>query len=474
MNIVSLFGNIKHHWVIWIMAWRQRHQMDSIKRSSNELEFLPAALEIQESPPLAIGRLIIWTIILFFIVAIAWAAAGEVDIVATARGKIIPAGHSKVIQPLEIGKVVAIHVHEGQSVKQGDALLDLDTTNQKADQIRIESEWMSAKAGIVRIKALFKSLTKQDDTPDNYFLIPNNVSPTIIQIQKDLMHNQYDEYLAQIEALANEILKNQAESASIQANIVKLKKVIPLIEMRTASLKQLYEKNMGARNEYLILEQQRIEHIQDLTSFKSQLSKTQASIKQVQSQRNSQHAQFRKTLHTELAELETRIAVLEQDLIKAATRTGLQRITSPVDGVVQQLAVHTVGGVVTPAQELMVLVPDGNRLEVQAFIENKDIGFVDQGQRAEVKIDAFPFTKYGTINAKILHVSKDAIENEDIGWAFLSRVEIEQSTMNIEGKIVNLTPGMSVNVEIKTGKRRLIEYFLSPLLRYKQESVMER
>jgi len=168
-------------------------------------------------------------------------------------------------------------------------------------------------------------------------------------------------------------------------------------------------------------------------------------------------------------------------------------LTAPVDGTVQQLAIYTVGGVVTPAQQLMLIVPKGNSLEVEAFVQNKDIGFVNDNQKAEIKIETFPFTKYGTIHGTVLHVSNDAIQMESrqaqtndnkissadnrdkpSGLVYTARVQLNKSTMQVEGKTINLTPGMAVTVEIKTGKRRLIEYFLSPLLQYKDESLRER
>ena len=155
-------------------------------------------------------------------------------------------------------------------------------------------------------------------------------------------------------------------------------------------------------------------------------------------------------------------------------RQNLQGITAPVDGVIQQLAIHTIGGVVTPAQELMVIVPDQQQLEAEVFIENKDIGFVEENHEAEIKVDAFPFTKYGMIEGKITNISNDAVENENLGWVFMSRVAMFDDKIQVGEKLVNLTPGMSVTVEVKTGKRRLIEFFLSPLLRYRQESAKER
>jgi len=149
-------------------------------------------------------------------------------------------------------------------------------------------------------------------------------------------------------------------------------------------------------------------------------------------------------------------------------------LTAPVDGTVQQLAVHTVGGVVTPAQALMIIVPKDEAVEVEAFVENKDIGFVNAGQEAQVKVETFPFTRYGTIPATVTQVANDAINDEKKGLLYTLRAKLSQATIRVEDKWVTLSPGMAVTVEVKTGRRRVIDYLLSPLLQYGDESLRER
>ena len=143
-------------------------------------------------------------------------------------------------------------------------------------------------------------------------------------------------------------------------------------------------------------------------------------------------------------------------------------------GVVQQLAVHTVGGVVTPAQELMVIVPADSRIEVESMVLNKDIGFVHSGQEAEIKVESFPFTRYGTIVGEVKFVSRDAVADETLGLVYPARMKMAKTTILSGSTEVPLAPGMAVTVEIKTGKRRLIEYLLAPLQRYRDESLRER
>jgi hemolysin D len=182
-------------------------------------------------------------------------------------------------------------------------------------------------------------------------------------------------------------------------------------------------------------------------------------------------------------------------VIKATQRTGLQSLTSPVDGVVQQLAVHTVGGVVTPAQSLLVVVPADTGLEIEAMVKNRDIGFIHVGQEAAIKIDTFDFTRYGLLHGKVTSVSQDAIIKDDPAskdearvapaangnsdskgqeLVYAARVSLDHTQMQVDENLLKLSPGMAVTIEIKTGSRSVISYLLSPLFRYRQESLKER
>ncbi len=451
---------------------------DQVKRST--YAFMPAALEVQETPPSPIGRAIIWVIVLLFVIAVAWATIGKMDVVAVAQGKIIPSGRVKTIQPLEIGKVKAIHVQEGQSVSAGEPLITLDSTATQADADRLQQQLSTAKAQQAR-QQLFHQLLEQKSFSDHWQSqiqeqLKNKISTTAnaIAAQHRLLVEQINEYLYRRETLDNELIKRQAERQRAQATMTKLERTLPLISERTQSLEKLMQKQMVARYQYLELEQERIDQEQDLLALQAQYRELGAAIKTVQAQLNTLKAEVQKNNLAELNETSQQIAALEQELIKAQQRNRQQIITSPIAGEVQQLAVHTIGGVVTPAQELMLIVPKESLLEVEALILNKDIGFVEEGQIAEVKIDTFNFTKYGTIDAEIIHLSNDAISDENLGLVYMAKVLIEKTQMQINQRLVNLSPGMSVTVEVKTGKRRIIEYFLSPLLRYKQESIRER
>jgi hemolysin D len=448
----------------------------------HELDFLPAALEIQEKPPSPLGRAIVWSIVAFISIAIVWAMIGEIDIVATAQGKIVPSGRVKVIQPLEIGVVRQIHVQEGEHVQAGDLLIELDPTATRADLGRLEMELIGARLDQARYRQLERMTAEASYDPEQRRAIvlelppelERQVSASDIALQTEMLKSECSEHRARLATLDNTIASREAELAALAEDVKKLEGTLPLITRRADALKGLLAKKLAAEQAWLELEEKRIDQQQELAVQKNRTRQVEASIREARQQREALDAEFRHQLLAKLSETDRRIDQLQQERVKAAQRTELQHLTAPVSGVVQQLAVHTIGGVVTPAQELMKIVPESENLEVEAWILNKDIGFVEEGQAAEVKIETFPFTKYGTIDADVIDVSNDAITDEKNGLVYAARVLLQKSAIKLEAKRVNLVPGMAVTVEVKTGTRRLIEFVLSPLLRYKQESLGER
>lgn len=274
--------------------------------------------------------------------------------------------------------------------------------------------------------------------------------------------------------LDSEWVKRKAEQEGVTAEVVKLSRTLPLIAERTDAIKTLMLQKVVARQEYLELAQERIEKEQDLASFKARFRELSASISENRAQLETLKAEAQKNNLKELNDTNQQISGLEQELVKARQRNRQQVLSAPISGTIEQLAIHTIGGIVTPAQELMQIVPQDSKLEVEAFVLNKDIGFVEEGQEVEVKIDAFDFTKYGMISGEIVDLSNDAMPDEQLGLVYHCRVQIDHTDIQVKDKWVNLSPGMSVMVEIKTGKRKLIEYFLSPIMRYKQEAIRER
>jgi hemolysin D len=458
-------------------------------RDREELAFLPAALEIVETPPSPLGRAIGATLIGLFVLGLAWSSLSHVDIVATAPGKIIPTGYSKVIQPFETGVVRAILVANGQNVNAGDVLIELDSTINEGETNHLRADLQSAQLDIARIHA---ALADSDD-PLAAFQPPEGVNPALLAIQRQFLLAQVAEHRAKIAALDGQRAQKEAELATISATVDKLEAVIPTIEERVNIRKTLNE--YGNKLQYYEVLQQLTESQQERLVQKSHLKEARAAVAAIIETRGQTKAEFRRTLFTELTEAERKAAGLAADLSKAEQRTKLQQLTAPVSGIVQQLAVHTVGGVVTPAQSLMVIVPNDSSLEIEAMVSNHDVGFVHAGDEVEIKVDTFDFTRYGLLHGRVLSISSDAIvrdaasdksnekqpgsnaassEPKGQELTYAARVSVDRTQMQVEDKKVNLSPGMAVTAEIKTGSRRIISYLLSPLIKYRQESLRER
>lgn len=458
----------------------------------DEREFLPAALEILETPASPVGRWVAGTIIAFFCAALVWACVGSVDIIATASGRIIPSGKTKVIQPFETGVVKAIRVRDGDKVSAGDVLIELDPTINAAESDRLRKDVVVAGLEVARLRAVLAAVSGApvDLVP------PRDATAAQVGLQRALLANQVEEYRARLGNLDRQIAQNEGNRAAVAATVEKLVVSIPLISQRAQAFKTLVDRGFGSKLQYLQTQQDLSEHEQELQVQKARLQEAAASLGALHEQRRQTEAEFQHTNLSDLAQAEQNAASLADELIKARQHHDLQTLASPVDGTVQQLAVHTVGGVVTPAQQLLVIVPQEARLEVEAMVPNRDIGFVHEGQAVEIKIDTFNFTRYGLLHGQVVSVSSDAIardapadkadtagpggaggrssEPQGQELVYTARVSLDRAQMQVEDRLVNLTPGMAVTAEIKTGQRRVIEYLLSPLLRARQVALRER
>jgi len=293
-------------------------------------------------------------------------------------------------------------------------------------------------------------------------------------LQAFLEQGREHDLLTVLAALDEETERRRAELETSRQIAAKLSETLPIVRQRTEDYRGLAEKNFIAKHALLEKEQALVETQRDLAAEQSRTRQLEHAISQNQRERASLLAQTRRAALDQLNQAQDRASSLRQELVKAEQRNRLLTLVAPVDGVVQQLSVHTVGGVVKEADPLLQVVPQNDRLVVEAQIENKDIGFVVAGQQAEVKVETFSFTKYGTLPGKVLTVSNDAVQDEKRGLIYPARVELMRSSVQVENKRVNLSPGMAVTAEIKIGKRRVIEYFLSPLSEHVQESLRER
>lgn len=443
------------------------------------LEFLPAALEIQETPPLPVARWLLRTILLFFAAAAAWAWIGKVDVVATAAGHTVPAGRVKIIQSLEMAVVSRIRVSEGERVGRGQVLIEFDPTQAAADRARLWAEALALHVDRERLETLLEAAQAGSHPPQVLEpmlrpRLPAELDPGQAGVTLQRASNEWAAHDAELQALDRDIAARRAERDSVREHILQLEATIPLVAERAESARRLLARQLAARVQWLELEQQRIERVKERDIESRRLAALNAATAGLEQQKAARAAAFQEKLSAGLEETQRRLNAIDQELRKADDRVARHTLVAPVSGTVQRLAMHTVGGIVTPAQELMQIVPEADILEVEAWVQNRDIGYVRRGQAAAVKVETFPFTKFGTIAGVLRDVALDAVPDDRLGPVYPARVRLARQSMTVDGVPVPLMPGMAVTVEFKLGARRIIEFILSPLLRYRDESLRER
>ncbi|NNB43655.1 HlyD family type I secretion periplasmic adaptor subunit [Pseudomonas chlororaphis] len=457
----------------WQQAWRQRKSMDSVQRLPHETQFLPAALELQDTPVHPAPRIFVWSILGFAVLALLWGFIGKIEVVAVAPGKIVPNGKTKLIQSSETAVVRAIHVSDGQAVKVGELLVELDPTAADADVRRIQSELLAARVDSARGAAMLDAINQQQP-PTSLIGAIANANPEQVLSAQRWLQGQYQEYRSSLELVDAEILQRSAEIQSAQAQVASLRQTVPIATQLAEDYRRLLEQQYVARHEYLEKEQARLDLLRQLSVQQASVLQSTAAQAEARRRREGVVAQNRRAMLDLQQEANQKAASLVQELAKARYQETLTSLKAPVDGTVQQLAIHTVGGVVTPAQPLMVIVPADQPVEVEAMLENKDVGFVRAGQPVTVKVETFTFTKYGTVDGEVLSVSNDAIDDEKRGLIYSSRIRLKSDHLMVNGQRVALSPGMSITAEVKTDQRRVIDYFLSPLQQHVDESLRER
>ncbi len=441
----------------------------TIRRKGAEVDFLPAALEVLEKPPSPIGRAVSITMMLFVVLAIAWMYFSAMDVVVTAQGQVIPSGHVKLIQTAEAGVVRAIKVRDGQLVKKGEDLIELDSTTTTADRSRLMREQWEARIEIARLKAQLAS-------DPNLFQPPLDIEGSVADTQRLLLVSRLQERDEKLAGLSHDITRRGADRDAIRSTVVKLEKTLPLMKQRLDKNQSLAKKQFLSELNVIDNELEVINQENELQIQRHRLAESEANLAVAIRQRNQMQAEFTAETLAALTEASRRNAAVTQELVKIEKKMSLQHLRAPIDGVVQQLAINTIGGVVTAAQTLMVIVPAEGDLEIDAKVLNKDIGFVRVGQRAAVKFETYQFTRHGFIEGTMQWVGNDAMSDPQLGLVFPVRILLSDTRVPnvVNGDRGSVAPGMSVTADIAIGNRRVLEYFLAPILRYKEESLRER
>lgn len=483
-GIAARFPTLARHVDVLRESWRLQDKADATARPRSDHEFLPAALEIMERPPSPGLRYLMLGICGLFAIALLWSLVGKVDVIATAGGKVIPSGNVKVIQPVELGYVRAIHVRNGQHVSAGQLLVELDPTLAGADAAAATAGLLTSDLQAARNAALVAHL---DGRPAN-FIAPPGTDPAIARAQRDYIGAAISEYEGERAGIRQRRAQHEADLRAAEAEIAKLERTLPLLDEQLAARVALTEKGYFSKLKMLEYKQLRVEHIQNIEVQRANATRARAQIAEADAQLVQLRGSFGRGAVTQLVEGQDKSRVAREEVTKSIRRREYQALRAPVAGIVQQLAISTIGGVVQPAQALMVVVPDDAQPVVEANILNRDIGFVAVGQKVRVKLEAFPFTEYGVVPGIVDSISRDAIDLSQPGTpqrdekgrpiqqglVYAARIRLLQRTIHAGRREVAIGPGLAVQAEIVTGRRRIISYLLSPIAKIADEAGRER
>ena len=458
-----------HHWRVIREALAEEKARTATRIAPAEPDFLPAALEVIERPVSPTGRLTAWALLVGLLLTIAWLSLGRIDIVASASGRIVPTGSVKLVQAATSGIVRGIYVRDGDMVRRGQPLIDLDPTMSGAEEEQATRALQAAQLDVARNQAIADAIAGRG----MHFAPPPGTDPLVAETQRRLIEAQVNSTMASISGLAAATSASLSEAQGAGQQIRKYDDTLPIIDRELRNLDELDRYGLIPRQRLFEMRRQRRSELGDRDVAVAQRSRALSDAEKFGQQRTQARAEALRQALADLAKAQSDAALRSEEVTKARQKSRLQRLSAPVDGTIQQLSVHTVGGVVEPVKPIMIVVPQDS-LVVDAKILNRDVGFVRLGQDAVVKLEAFPFTQYGTVPGRILSISPDAVDDRKLGPIYMARIELLRSAIQADGREIALSPGMSATVDIKTGQRSILQFLVSPIDRARAEAARER
>ncbi|WP_253306321.1 HlyD family type I secretion periplasmic adaptor subunit [unidentified bacterial endosymbiont] len=450
----------------WYHAWRDK------VRPQDHYEFLPAYLELMERPPSPSARMTAAVVVCSVLITIVWAWFGQLDMHVVAAGELVLPSRSQEIQSYSTSEVVAIHVRNGQSVKAGDPLLTLNNVGTEQDLQLYQEKLVHQQLDMACYQALL------NDDPQWKLVKPIAAPESLVVKNRAYCLSVWQHYRSEITEAEAALAKNDSDQAARRADIQVLKKLQENHQQRLAAYRQLAASQAQSRDTLLRQESELLSTERELTQQVSALATLKAERLSLQERRSNFIAKNRREWHEQLKRLANSLPEVEQGLEKALEHKRLQVLRAPLDGMVQKLVVYTIGGIVKPAETLLLITPLDAAQRAEVRIDNKDIGFIRPGEEVTIKVDAFPYSRYGTLQGTVLSLSRDAIpreRNDGMGSQsfFPAQIELKQNHITVDNQEVLLTAGMSIQANIKVGKRRVIDYVFSPIREYQAEAWRE-
>lgn len=460
---------ISHHWRVAREALAQERERTKGRLRSQEPDFLPAALEVIERPVSPTGRITAWVLLGGLAATAAWLTLGHVDIVASAQGRIMPTDDVKLVQAANTGVVRHIYVHDGDTVRKGQPLIDLDPTVSTAEEAQAAKALFAAELDVARDQAIADALSGKGI----HFTPPAGTTPDVVETQRRLIEAQVAESDAATAGMAAARESSLADARAASDQIRTYSETVPVLDREIAAMNDLAAKGYAPGLRLLELQRQRRSEAGQRDVAVSQQARGLSDARKFGQQLTQSREQARQTVLADLSKAQAEAMVRREELTKASQKSRLQRLVAPVDGTVQQLAAHTVGGVVEAVRPLMVVVPYG-ALTIEAKVLNKDAGFVHRGQQVAVKLEAFPFTRYGTVPGRIESISTDSVDDKKLGPIYVARIALRRFSIDRGDKVFPLGPGMTATADIRTGRRSIVSYLVSPIEKARLEAAREQ
>ncbi len=442
--------------------------------------FSPALARFEAISPSPLGRTVLWTLLALLASTLLWAAFARLDIIAVAEGKLVPAGYLKIVQPIEQGIVVEVLVREGERVARGQLLARMDAALLAAEARALSAEYHARWLIVRRVDAQLAG--------SSFVRGPDDPLEAYARAEAQLLANvrAYENALAQERSVLERARHDLGAAEEVKT---KLLNVMPHYREQESAFEKLARDGFAGRLMHSDRVRERIEREQDLRSQEFVIAAARATIAQSQSRLAQITADYRRQLQAERAEAAPQAARLREEVTKLAHRQGMLELRAPQAGVVKDLATHTPGTVVAPGTILMTLVPEHEPLRAEVWVGNDDAGFVRAGQKAHIKLAAFPFQKYGMVTGALAQVSADATEapNPNVrsgglagrdrptgALAFRALIDLDQQILQADGRRYLLLSGMQVTAEVNLGTRTVLEYLVSPLVKAFHEAGRER
>ncbi|MFK0090709.1 HlyD family type I secretion periplasmic adaptor subunit [Pseudomonas sp. NPDC090755] len=421
---------------------------------------------IEDAP--RIVRMTIWGVIAFFLFLGLWANFAIIDEVTRGEGKAIPSSKLQKIQNLEGGIVAQIYAKEGEIVEVGDPLLRLDDTRFVSNVGETEADRLAMALRVERLSA------EVEDRPLKIDEEIRKAAPSQAANEVSLYQSRRQQLEDEIGGLREQLAQRQQELREFSSKQAQYRNSLQLLRQEISMSEPLVAQGAISQVEVLRLKRAEVENRGQLDATSLAIPRAESAIKEVERKIDETRGKFRSEALTQLNEARTDLSKAQATGKALDDRVSRTLVTSPVRGIVKQLLVNTIGGVIQPGSDLVEIVPLDDTLLVEARIRPQDIAFLHPGQEAMVKFTAYDFTIYGGLKAKLEQIGADTITDEDNNTFYVIKLRTERSHLGTDENPLLIIPGMVASVDIITGKKSVLSYLLKPIIRARAEALRER